>query len=202
MNMKRALPINKSYPSMNDYLNADILNIIFPYSLNKDCIFVCKLWHDIIIRCNQKCPKCNKVVNICGLELYANDENDEYCHEYYGQLEDYKTLKTMVGQRPEFIAKIKNQTHKLCEIAVDNNYSVFLHIQDKFKTLKMCTRMVNINEHYLKNVPNNIKTENFWIKMMEHNTKLFKYIEHQTENIIQRNIRRIQNIKNNDMQEC
>ncbi len=182
MNMKRSLPIMKSLHNINNYLNDDIFNIIFSYSTNKDCIFVCKLWHDIIIRCGQKCQTCHKIIKMCGVELWVTDD-DEFCHEYYGTLEEYKTLKEMVNYQPRFIKDIKNQTHKLCEIATYQNPETIKNIQDKYKTKKMMIGLCSRDLSMLKYFPDNIKTEDFWIDMIEIKPESLQYITNQTDNI-------------------
>jgi hypothetical protein len=42
----------------------DTLNIVLKYSHNKNCILVCKLWHDIISQNSIKCKYCNKFTKI------------------------------------------------------------------------------------------------------------------------------------------
>ena len=157
-----------------DYLNNDILNIIIPLSTNQNCFLVCKQWYENFKRNLQKCQTCNKVTKIYDKEIWATDEEDDYCHEYKGTTKDYKTLKEMIQFNPNFFRRLTNQTHKLCEMVIrldtTNNIK---YIQKEFKDEKICLLLAKKNS--IEYIPEDMITEEMYVEAVKSNS--YHYLE-------------------------
>ncbi len=155
-------------------LNYDILNIIIPLSTNQNCFLVCKQWYENFKRNLIKCPTCNKVTKIYDKEIWATDKEDDYCHEYNGTTEDYKTIKKMIQFIPYFFNKIPKQTHKLCEIAIILDNNNIQYVRDEFKDNKICFMIAKLG--YINYIPKDIVTEDMYIEAVKYNGYIFSNI--------------------------
>jgi hypothetical protein len=150
-------------------LNHDILNIIIPLSTNQNCFLVCRQWYDNFKRNLLRCSTCHKVTKIYDKEIWATDEDDDYCHEYKGSTEEYKVLKDMIKFNPNIFQHIINQTHKLCEIAISETKYNIEHIREEFKDSKICL-MIAKSLNFAHHIPKHMFNENLYLEIVKINS--------------------------------
>ncbi len=90
-------------------LNDDVLNLILSFTQNPECVIVCKIWYDIIIKNSSKCLKCKKIIKMYDYVIWKTDEDDDLCHMHALHKDTYKILDVVITN----ILPLKNLFEKI-----------------------------------------------------------------------------------------
>jgi len=113
-----------------DTLPNDLLNEIFIYSKNLNCVFVCKNWYNIALSNGKKCLPCNKFIKLCDIELYQDDKFYLKCHGHPTQINKYEIMRFNVNNTKKFIRlfnslkKINSELNIEFKIGDENNIKI------------------------------------------------------------------------------
>ena len=77
------------------------------------------------------------------------------------------------------LTQLPSSTFEICNIAFENNIYSYKDIPNEFKTDKMSITAVNEDSNLLKYVPDNHKTQNFYIEIVDKNYKMFKNVSNE-----------------------
>lgn len=139
----------------------DILDNIFQFVPNIELVLVCKKWYQIIVKKNNVCEKCNKIIKIYDKNIWETDECDVDCHMKHSEL-NYKILDIeLVNIIPlKHIFNVLNKKNKIGEFVMIFKQNRIMHTQ--LMTNDRCSLFdITLNENYFSKYK--IKTKKIFV---------------------------------------
>ncbi len=94
-------------------LNDDVLNLILSFTQNPECVIVCKIWYNIIIKNSSKCLKCKKIIKMYDYVIWKTDKGDDLCHMHALHKDTYTVANVVITN----ILPLKNLFEKILMFA-------------------------------------------------------------------------------------
>jgi hypothetical protein len=137
-----------------------MLDSVFALSKNINCLLVCKLWYDLILKKSCTCVKCKKIIKLFGHVLWASKQNKSICHTkslFVNKTEIVGMICT--PENAKCIRKLKKISHeailifmeKTLNINVNRTNGIMQYYEIEFSEIITPNKIiikVNLNDFY------------------------------------------------------